>query len=177
DTGQYISAEVLRYIAFDKDDPSRKIADFDAERDVAQFGLAMRLIDATDTDIHAFRDLGNKMLIYVGWQDLAFSPRATVEYYDALSQQMGKTTEDFARLFMVPGMYHCFGGPGPSNFDYMTPLITWVEKGHAPDRIIGHQYSEDKVIRTHPLCPWPKVARYSGKGSMKSADSFECVSP
>ncbi|NKB37768.1 MAG: tannase/feruloyl esterase family alpha/beta hydrolase [Gammaproteobacteria bacterium] len=177
DFGQYYSEELLRYIAFDKDDPARSLADFDAERDVKNFGLAMRLIDATDTNIQVFQKSGGKLLMYMGWQDMAFSSRATVEYYEALTERMGETTDEHARLFMAPGMYHCFGGPGPNKFDYMTPLINWVEKDIAPDRIIAHQYSGDKQTRTHPLCPWPQVARYTGRGPIEEADSFRCINP
>lgn len=177
DAGQSIAQEVLRYIAFDKDDPARQIADFDAERDVDNFGLAMRMLDAKDTQIRPFQKAGNKLLMYMGWEDLAFSPTGLVEYYESLTQTMGENTDDFARLFMAPGMYHCFGGPGPNKFDYMTPLVTWVEKGIAPETIIAHQYSEDKAIRTHPLCPWPKVAKYKGRGLVEDASSFSCLAP
>ena len=175
--GQYFAEQTLRYIAFDKDDPTRKVTDFDAERDMQQFGLAMRLINATDPDISTFKSLGNKLLMYMGWEDLAFSARATVEYYEDLRKKMGETTEEYVRLFMAPGMYHCFGGPGPSNFDYMTPLVAWVEKGIAPDTIIAYQYSGDKRVRSHPLCPWPQVARYKGRGVVEEAESFSCTSP
>lgn len=140
-----------------------------------KFGLAMRLINATDTDISAFQKTGSKLLMYMGWQDMAFSPRATVEYYEALTERMGKDADEYARLFMAPGMYHCFGGPGPNKFDYMTPLIAWVEKNIAPDRIIAHQYADDKTVRTHPLCPWPKVAKYKGHGLIEEAGSFSCI--
>ncbi len=177
DPGQYIARETLRYIAFDKDDPTRTIADFDAERDVNKFGLAMRLIDATDTNIQAFKTSGHKLLMYMGWQDLAFSPKGTVEYYETLTETMGKSTDKYARLFMAPGMYHCFGGPGPNKFDYMTPLVTWVEKDIAPEKIIAHQYANEKEVRTHPLCPWPKIARYKGKGLPEDANSFSCKAP
>ncbi len=174
DFGQFYSEEILRYIAFDKDDPARTLAGFDAERDVSNFGLAMRLINATDTNIDAFQKAGNKLLMYMGWQDMAFSPRATVEYYEAMKEEMGEKTDDYARLFMAPGMYHCFGGPGPNKFDYMTPLINWVEKDIAPEKIIAHQYSDDRQTRTHPLCPWPQLARYKGQGPLAEAESFTC---
>lgn len=175
DFGLYYSEELLRYIAFDKDDPGRSLTDFDVNRDMENFGLAMRLIDATETDISEFRDSGGKLLMYMGWQDLAFSPGAIVEYYEALREKDEKSVTDYARLFMVPGMYHCFGGPGPNKFDYMSPMITWVEKNIAPDKIIGQQSENNKVTRTHPLCPWPQTARYSGHGSLRQAENYQCV--
>lgn len=177
DFGQFFAEEILRYIAFDKDDPTRNIADFDAERDVANFGLAMRLLDATDPNIHEFKNAGNKLLMYMGWEDLAFSAAALVEYYEAMTERMGENTDDFARLFMAPGMYHCFGGPGPNKFDYMTPLVTWVEKDIAPEKIIAYKYLGQQAVRTRPLCPWPKIATYKGHGSPEEAESFSCTAP
>ncbi len=177
DPGQYIAEETLRYIAFDNDDPTRKMADFNAERDMENFGLAMRLLEATDTDIHAFKNAGNKLLMYMGWEDMVFSPKALVDYYEAITERMGKDTGSFARLFMAPGMYHCFGGPGPNKFDYMTPLVTWVEEDIAPDKIIAFQYSDEENVRTHPLCPWPKIAKYNGQGMVNEAKSFSCKIP
>ena len=175
DFGQFYSEELLRYIAFDRDDPQRSLDDFKAERDMERFGLAMRLIDATDTNIDEYQEAGHKLILYMGWQDLAFSPRATVEYYESLTERFGKQTRNFARLFMAPGMYHCFGGTGPNKFDYMTPLINWVEKDRAPEKIIAHQYEGERQVRSRPLCPWPGVASYRGRGATTEADNFECA--
>ena len=177
DFGRMYSEELLRYIAFDKDDPARSLKDFDAARDVKNFGLAMRLIDATNPNIDRYHKAGGKLLMYIGWQDMAFSPRATVEYYEELSKRYQEDTTEFVRLFMAPGMYHCFGGTGPNKFDYMTPLLNWVEKGIAPRKIIAHQFEDNELIRSRPLCPWPALAIYRGKGPVNVADSYTCQSP
>jgi feruloyl esterase len=79
---------------------------------------------------------------------------------------------------MVPGMYHCSGGPGPNVFDALTPLVTWVEKGTAPETIIATKFVNDTppaVEMTRPLCVFPKVARYNGSGSTIIAANFTCV--
>ena len=87
-------------------------------------------------------------------------------------------TGDFFRLFMVPGMGHCRGGPGPDRFDALTALEQWVEQGVAPERIIASKVNdEEEVLRTRPLCAYPKVAEWSGEGSTDHAANFTCVAP
>ena len=86
-------------------------------------------------------------------------------------------TDDFFRLFMVPGMFHCFGGPGPSTLDAMTPLVDWVENGTAPDRLEAAHVIDGKTVYSRPLCPYPEVARYQGSGSTKKAENFQCLAP
>src|SRR5262245_53687413 len=98
-----------------------------------------------------------------------------VNYYNSVTQKMGPSTTDFYRLFMVPGMYHCRGGPGVSTFDALTPLVEWVEKGIAPQSIVGSRLVEGKVVRTRPLCPYPQVAQYKGSGDIDEAASFSCA--
>ena len=89
-----------------------------------------------------------------------------------------KRTQGYARLFMVPGMFHCSGGPGPNVFDALTPLVTWVESGVAPQTITATKFVNDTppaVEMTRPLCVYPKVAKYSGNGSTGIAANFTCV--
>ena len=115
----------------------------------------------------------------------------TVEYFDGVRAAMGdKATGDSVRLYMVPGMQHCGGGPGATSFgqsgdgvrgdaehDVFTALEEWVEKGKAPGTIVGERVgSEKKVEFTRPLCAYPKEARYV-KGDQGDAGSFACVAP
>ncbi len=81
------------------------------------------------------------------------------------------------RLFMAPGMSHCGGGDGPDEFDPITALEQWVEKGKAPDRIIASRIRDGKRERTRPLCPYPQVATYKGTGSTDDAANFSCLVP
>jgi len=85
-------------------------------------------------------------------------------------------TSDFYRLFMVPGMQHCVGGPGPDHFDALTALEEWVEKKSPPDHIIATHLTDGKPDRTRPLCYYPYAAQWTGKGSTDNAESFACVS-
>ena len=86
-------------------------------------------------------------------------------------------TQAFFRLFMVPGMNHCSGGPGTDNFDMLTALEQWVEHGVAPARIVASHLTSGKVDRTRPLCPYPQVAVYTGSGSTDEAANFVCRAP
>jgi feruloyl esterase len=78
---------------------------------------------------------------------------------------------------MVPGMTHCAGGVGPDQIDAMTAIVNWVEKGKAPDSLLAKKIVGGQTVRTRPLCPYPKVARHSGQGSIDDAANFSCVAP
>jgi feruloyl esterase len=100
-----------------------------------------------------------------------------VKYFEDALAKNGPDTTDFFRLFMVPGMSHCSGGIGTDRFDPMTALVDWVEKGKAPETIPASRVVNGQVVRTRPLCAYPKVARYSGQGSIDDAANFSCVAP
>jgi feruloyl esterase len=121
-----------------------------------------------------------KMILFHGYSDDFINPFRTVRFY----QDWAKLNGDFdvlakhARLFMVPGMYHCNKGPGPNFFDALGALDQWVEHGRAPQQILATRYRNDDraqpVLRTMPLCPFPAQARYSGKGDVNSAANWSC---
>jgi hypothetical protein len=90
---------------------------------------------------------------------------------------MGPSVNEFARLFLVPGMFHCGGGIGTSTFDAMTPLIQWVESNKAPAELAASRVVDGKVVRTRPVCAYPEVARYKGGGSIDDAANFSCTRP
>ena len=85
-----------------------------------------------------------------------------------------KEADSFSRLYFVPGMHHCSGGPGPNQFDMLTELENWIEKGKSPAAVVASHASDGKVDRTRPLCPHPLVAKYSGNGNVDEAASFRC---
>jgi len=133
------------------------------------------------------RNRGAKVIIYHGTSDPIFSSGHSVSVWETWNQTYGGTASDFARLYLVPGMNHCSGGPATDQFDMLTPLVNWVEKGQAPDSVIasargpGNPAAVNADVpagwapdRTRPLCPYPKVARYSGSGSLEVAASFTC---
>src|SRR5215510_6874302 len=160
--------------------------DFDADLDFALAKVGP-VLDAIDPDLRPFRERGGKLLMYHGWSDPDVSPLNTVDYYESVisTLKLGEQTRDeasqdvqkFARLFMVPGMQHCSGGPGPNKFDMLTALENWVEKGEAPNRIIASLVTNNAVTRTRPLCPYPQVAVYAGSGSTDDATNFVCGMP
>ena len=103
----------------------------------------------------------------------------SINYYDSVVKTMGGAakTKDFARLFMIPGMGHCQGGPGTDIFDNVGVLEQWVEQGAAPDKISASHMTHGVVDMTRPLCPYPEVARWTGSGSTNDAANFACVNP
>jgi Tannase and feruloyl esterase len=163
------------------DDPAQLFARFDIDKDPARLTELRQILDATDPDLSAFRRHGGKLMMYYGWADPQLNPMMGVEYYERVAEKMGSSTADFARLYMVPGMFHCGGGVGTSVFDAATPLLKWVESGvannAAPDRIEASRMVSGKVARTRPLCAYPQVARYKGSGSIDEAANFACVKP
>ena len=169
--------DFLRYMATPGIDPERVMSTFDLDKEIPRLQYLQQVIDATDPDLSAFRQRGGKLILYFGWADPQVNPRVAVEYYDQVAARMGASTGDFARLFMVPGMFHCRGGVGTSSFDMATPLLQWVEAGAAPASIPASQIASGKAVRTRPLCPHPQIARYSGSGSIDDAANFRCVAP
>ena len=149
--------------------------------------------DINVIDLSPFKNHKGKIIGYQGWLDPTVLPLNTVNGYEAVERAMGgeTRTQDFYRLFMVPGMAHCGGGPGANEFggsgadapivdadhDLLSALEAWVEKGTAPARITASRVDHGKVVRTHPLCAYPRQARYRGNGSTDDAANYECVVP
>lgn len=183
----------LKYIAFedpnwdfrtfDFDKPMRAGVDFDSDVDFVDGKLAA-ISNAVDPDLRPFRKRGGKLIQYHGWSDPDIPPLNSINYYDSVEAFMGhggddssKPIGDFYRLFMVPGMQHCGGGPGPGVFDMLGPLERWVEKGIAPEEIIASHLTNGVTDRTRPLCPYPKQAKWTAKGSTDDAANFVCQAP
>jgi feruloyl esterase len=148
---------------------------------------------ADRTAIAPFIASGGKAIMYQGWQDPSVNAGPTIDFYAALAQANGGKEQlaRSVRLFMVPGMYHCRGGPGADIFgasaqipvpddrdpsrDMLWALIHWVEDGLAPESIVAARKSEGAAPFTRKLCPFPQSARYDGKGRTDSASSWKCV--
>lgn len=165
----------FRYMAFGKPDPSYDWLTFSLDADLDKLAFSRSVLDATNPDLSRFKARGGKILGYYGWADPALNPMMGVKYYEAVSNTTGRSTNDFYRLFMVPGMAHCGGGVGVNSFDSFTPLVDWVENGRAPQAIVASRIVGGKTIRTRPLCPYPQVAKYKGAGSTDDAANFGCV--
>jgi len=147
---------------------------FDFDRDPATFARSRRIYDATSVDLRAFKAHGGKLLMWHGWADGAIMATSSIGYYEGVCKFMGgpDKTEDFFRLFLIPGVHHGSGGPGLTEFDSFSALENWVERGVAPDKLIAGRVENAIVERTRPVYPYPVMARYSGTGDPKAEQSF-----
>jgi feruloyl esterase len=150
---------------------------FDLERDSEKANAANKDVDELDPHLAAFAKHGGKLLIYHGWADQQVAPGSSVEFYKSALAVSGDSANDWIRLFMVPGMAHCSGGEGPDTFDTISVMEQWVEQGKVPDQIVATHQTAGKVDRSRPLCPYPRVARYRGVGSIDDAGNFSCGVP
>ena len=155
-------------------------------------------MNSTDPELGDFRHANHngKIIHWHGWEDPAISALTSINYYREVVAA-NEEASDFYRLFMVPGMVHCGGGPGPNSFgqslaqakplnnapenDILSALERWVEKGVAPTRIVAVKYVNDQpasgILRTRPLCAYPRTAVYKGSGSTDDAANFDCRKP
>ena len=158
-------------------DAAYTVQSFDVDRAPPLLDSAVaRLMDADNPDLTAFKRRGGKLIIYHGWSDPALSASATIDYYASVSARMGaKETSDFARLYLVPGMQHCNGGPGPNQFgtwpvkgadprtSVSAALERWMEDGVAPVPITATRPADPP--RSRPLCAYPQIAKYRAAGA------------
>ena len=144
---------------------------FDFDEDMSLTYETAAINDATGTLHSTFANKGGKMIVYHGLSDQAMSTGSLLQWYENLLPSTAKGPQEWARLFMVPGMTHCGGGEATDNFDMLTAIQDWVEEGQAPDRVIASGAAMPGITR--PLCPYPQVARYEG-GDESDAASFVC---
>jgi len=174
-----------RYFVFQQ--PGWSYAGMDFGRDVATADQRIGgIVNSIDPDLRPFASRGGRLLQYHGWSDPLISPYNSVAYYESVLEQFGAgrdrgaalaTVQRFDRLFMVPGMGHCRGGEGTDTFDGLGALQRWVEHGEAPARLEAARFADGVAVRTRPLCPYPKVARYQGSGSTDRSGNFACIQP
>lgn len=176
-------------------DPNWDYRTYDVERDTKAADRLAPVLNATDPDLGRFERRGGKLILYHGWCDAAIPAQSTIDYYRSVVARMGEArVRRFVRLYMAPGVQHCGGGAGPNVFgqlgvpmgdaehDLAAALERWVEEGRPPGAIIATRYNKGNdpssgVQRTRPLCPYPQVARWDGKGNPDEATSFTCVAP
>ena len=193
-SGSFYMTNYFRFMVFNdpKWNPLTASVSEAATKAKAKTGHAL---DATDPNLAAFNGRGGKLILYHGWNDPAISPYNTINYYGSVRATMGdQTAQKFLRLYMVPGMGHCIGGPGPNRFGQLgtttavgpkhgiyQALEDWVENGQAPGDIVATKWSGDdpgaSVEMTRPLCAYPDVAVYKGTGDTNNAASFSCAIP
>jgi len=194
DTSAVGAVGFFKYFVFDNSSWDFLTWNYDQDMPFTDKKLASE-INATDPGLKRFRAHGGKLLLYHGWADPGVSPLETINYYERVVAAVTGTeairpgyetsafadsmrrTGDFVRLFMVPGMEHCGGGPGPNMFDAFGPLATWVEHGRVPREIIASHMTNRTATLTRPLCPYPMTAHYAGHGSTDQAANFSCKLP
>ena len=192
-----LAQDFYRYVLFQPPaGPAFKVTDYDFDKGLPHLAYSASIINAATFnpstgeiefgDMSAFRRAGGKLIIYHGWADPIVTPQFTVDFYDALAKKSGgiTATQDFARLFMVPGMDHCGNqgnGPGitDTGIDPLTALEQWAEEGKAPNELIASKTApiSNQTLWRRPVCAYPKVARYRGDGDPTDPSSFTCTEP
>ena len=191
------SFDFFRYSVFQDRNFDNTKFDYDKDTDRALSAKVVGKQTIADVynvkpDLTAFNRHGGKLIMYHGWADQQISPFASIDFYQQILASEGKVrTDNFLRLFMLPGIYHCAGGPGVGNFgaagpasgddaqhDIVKALDVWVTQKKAPALFIGTHLNQSKVAdRTRPICPFPQVAKYKGSGDSNDAANFTCAAP
>lgn len=159
--------DFLRY--FVKQDPNWSYKDFNLATFTNETKALQATISPSDPDLSAFRAKGGKLLIYHGWSDSALSPLMSIRYVNEVFAKDATAKAD-VKLFMLPGVLHCAGGPGPDRIDYLDAIDKWSSGGAAPEELTASFAAGG----TRNVCAYPKTQTYKGTGDGKSADQFEC---
>jgi feruloyl esterase len=166
----------LKYAGYPLGTPHSSVADFEfTAREFDRLTPEGAKGNAMSLDLEKFRRSGGKLIIWHGWDDQAIPAAGTLDYYQRLWQRSGglRETQEWARMFMIPTMAHCAGGYQLTDFDPFRELVSWVERGTAPDRIIAEgRDAQGTVLRSRPVFPYPVRAKYDGTGSIDDASNF-----
>jgi len=183
-----LAGDIFRYSGFvPSPGPAWNSEQFDFDTDYKRFGMMESLMSATNPDLRQFKAKGGKLIAAQGWSDTAQVGMNIIDYYQTVQNTMGgrAQTEDFFRLFMLPGVGHCEGGAGADAVDYIAYLEKWVERGEAPAVMLSVRRKagaplvfplpSDSISFSRPLYPYPARARYAGKGDANDAANFMAV--
>jgi feruloyl esterase len=166
--------------------PSATVAALDTDPGANTIGDKMlAMMDATyaqgntrdPAQLKPFIAQGHKMILYHGASDPSIPASQSIAFYQELAEQQQniERTQESVRLFLVPGMHHCSGGPGPDQFDTLSAIEAWVERGKAPDVIQASTSPNSPVQHRLPLCPYPQQARYRGAGEINDPANWSCA--
>lgn len=194
----HLITEIFRYNVFEPDPgPSWQLRDFDFDRDYKRVGMLQSLLEPINPDLRTFKTAGGKLMLYDGWTDVVNPTRRDVDFYESAERVAGgrAPTHDFFRMFVIPGANHCRGGDGAWVVDYLSYMEAWVEKGQAPDKLIGVHLKSDNpadasgfgelrfpldaasIEFSRPIYPYPIRTKYLGHGNPNDAASFGPVEP
>jgi feruloyl esterase len=154
---------------FVKMDPNWNYKNFNVAQYDQDAAVMQATISPSDPDLSAFRAKGGKLLWYHGWSDSALSPLMSLRYFNQVMAKDASAKND-VKLFMLPGVLHCQGGPGPDRIDYIDALDKWANGGAAPEELTATFAAGG----SRKVCAYPKKAVYKGAGDGKSPDQFEC---
>ena len=157
-------------------DPKWDYRSVDFDRHVALADQSdVARVNASNPDISDYLRRGGKLILSGGWNNALVPAGAVLDYYKSVEAKLGiEDTRQGVRLYMVPGMIECNGGPGTDTFDMLGVMRRWVESRQAPSAVTASRIEHGKVVRTRPLCPYPQVATYRGSGSTDDANNFVC---
>ena len=188
-------ANVFRYIGFNPGPgPTWTLKDLDFDRDPERLQINEAMYRADNPDFRLFKAAGGKFIGFQGWSDTSIVPMGTIDFYETVARTMGgyDKTKQFFRFYAVPGMRHCSSdGDGADNIDFLTALEDWVERGKAPDMLIGHNFDwrgvtyvapvwprpVDQIRFSRPAFPYPDQAIYRGSGDPSDPKSWRRVVP
>ncbi|WBB75891.1 tannase/feruloyl esterase family alpha/beta hydrolase [Micromonospora sp. WMMD1128] len=173
--GGAYAEQVLRYLAFPTDPgPTYSLRDFDPSRDAARLAAMAKVYNADTTNLDAFRRAGGKLMLYHGLADPLITPFGTIQYYEDVVRRYGSLarTQQFARLYLLPGVYHCAGGPGPDRVDWLGAIRAWTERGRAPASVLAGKVSGGVTTMERPVYAYPLRARYDGSGDPNAAANW-----
>ncbi len=164
-----LGTEIFKYLIFQDSTWDYSTYNFTDFSQTTKYASAY--LDATSTDYSKFKNHGGKMIIYHGWNDWALSPFVTINHYEQVKKE-DADLKNYIRLFLIPGMLHSSGGPGPDQADWIEVISNWVEKDLAPERVVMSKLKNNKVILTRPVFPYPEISVYDRKGDPRSESSF-----
>jgi len=165
----YFGTEIFKYFVFN--DPDWDYTKYDFSDYFKETKYASSFLDATQTDYSEFKKRGGKLILVHGWSDPALSAYATINHYKALEQR-DEDLRSYVRLFLLPGVLHYEGGPGPDKADWIKFITDWVEKDEAPERVVVSKITNKQIVMTRPVYPFPKKAGYDGTGNPNHESSF-----
>ncbi len=161
--------QLCKYLIFN--DPGWDYSSYDFSNFEKDTRYAASYLDATSTDYSSFRNRGGKIIFYHGWNDPALSAYTTIEHYESVKKNDPELS-DFMRLYLLPGVLHCGGGPGPSKADWVEIVRDWVENENAPEKVVVSKHEDGQLIMERPVFPYPATARYDGIGDPGHEASF-----